>query len=131
MTALPARRILVPVDLSPIGAQAWRWARTLAEGGARLEALYVHETPMTPILGLPAVTFSTGFSLLACIWKIFPMRSLRSLRSLASKTLMAFHSSRAVFFLSHDSLPGQLRGVTKTNVLFARSVGSTELNRAA
>lgn len=60
MTALPARRILVPVDLSPISAQAWRWARTLAAGGARLEALYVHETPMTPILGLPAATFSTA-----------------------------------------------------------------------
>ena len=27
----------------------------------------------------PAMASSTGFSLLACIWKIFPMRSLRSL----------------------------------------------------
>lgn len=58
MTALPARRILVPVDLSHVGANAWRWARALAADGARLEALYVHEMPATPVLGLPSLSLT-------------------------------------------------------------------------
>lgn len=53
MSQFPARRILVPVDLSPASARAWRWAKTLAAPGARLEALFVRETDLAPILGLP------------------------------------------------------------------------------
>lgn len=38
---------------------------------------------------------------------------------------------RASFFrFSQAVLPGQLRGVTKTKLLFARSAGSTDFNRA-
>ncbi len=32
----------------------------------------------------PALASSTGFSLLECIWKSFPMRSLRSLVALTT-----------------------------------------------
>ena len=79
MAVRPARRILVPVDLSHIGVLAWRWARTLAKGGAHLEALYVHETPATPVLGLPAVSLSAAgrARLLARMRKAYPGGAVR------------------------------------------------------
>lgn len=60
MSHIPARRILVAVDLSPVSAHAWGWARALAAPGAHLEVLYVYEIPPTPIMGMPGPTLSTG-----------------------------------------------------------------------
>lgn len=79
MPVLPARRILVPVDLSPVCAHAWRWARTFAAAGAHLEALYVHETPATPVLGLPSVPISAAVRarILARMSKAYPGGAVR------------------------------------------------------
>lgn len=54
MDIFPARRILVAVDFSPLARAAWSWARSLAAPDARVEVLYVHEAPPTPVFGLPA-----------------------------------------------------------------------------
>ncbi|OGS40577.1 MAG: hypothetical protein A2506_01820 [Elusimicrobia bacterium RIFOXYD12_FULL_66_9] len=79
MTALPARRILVPVDLSPVSLHAWRWARVLAAPGARLEAFYVYETPATPVLGMPGVSLSSAgrARLVARLSKDYPGGTVR------------------------------------------------------
>ncbi|OGR46181.1 MAG: hypothetical protein A2X40_06755 [Elusimicrobia bacterium GWC2_65_9] len=60
MRDLPASRILVPVDLSPVSAHAWRWAEVFAAPGAHMEALYVHEIPPTPVMGLPSPSLSAA-----------------------------------------------------------------------
>ncbi|NNN05789.1 MAG: universal stress protein [Elusimicrobia bacterium] len=50
----PARRILVPDDLTSASRRTWAWARRFAAPGACLESLFVYDPPITPILGLPA-----------------------------------------------------------------------------
>lgn len=57
MKPFPTRRILVPVDFTPLSRAAWNWARALGGGDGRLEALYVHATPQTALMGLPPVDF--------------------------------------------------------------------------
>lgn len=79
MSTLPARRILVPVDLSHVSVLAWRWARAFAAHGAHLEALYVHETPATPVLGLPGLSLSAAgrARIMARMRKAYPGGSVR------------------------------------------------------
>jgi universal stress protein A len=55
---LPARRILVPDDLTPASRHTWAWARRFAAPDARLESLFVSETPPIPVMGLPAPPLS-------------------------------------------------------------------------
>lgn len=58
MKPFPAERVLVPVDLTRVSADAWEWARLLAAPGAALRALYVRSLPPAPVLGLPAPPLS-------------------------------------------------------------------------
>ncbi len=55
---VPAGRILVPVDLTRVSADAWKWARALAAPDANFEALYVRQSPPAPVFGLPAPPLS-------------------------------------------------------------------------
>lgn len=50
----PARRILVPDDLTPASRSAWAWARRFAARRARLESLFVYPMPPAPVEGLPS-----------------------------------------------------------------------------
>jgi nucleotide-binding universal stress UspA family protein len=54
----PARRILVPDDLTPASRHTWAWARRFAAPGAHLESLFVYATPAVPVMGLPAPPLS-------------------------------------------------------------------------
>ena len=56
----PARRILVPDDLTPASRRAWAWARRVAAPGARLESLFLFDLPAAPMEGLPEPALSAG-----------------------------------------------------------------------
>jgi nucleotide-binding universal stress UspA family protein len=56
----PASRILVPDDLTPASRHAWDWARRFAGSQTRLEALFIYELPLTPMMGQPAPMLSAG-----------------------------------------------------------------------
>lgn len=53
MSSIPARRVLIPADLSSVTARAAAWARRFAAPGAAVEALYVYEAPPAPGFDLP------------------------------------------------------------------------------
>jgi nucleotide-binding universal stress UspA family protein len=50
----PARRILVPDDLTAASRHSWEWARRLGGPDARLESLFMYELPVSPLMGQPA-----------------------------------------------------------------------------
>ena len=54
MSQFPSRRVLVPVDLTPISRAAWAWAKTLSAPDATFEALFVYDLPAAPPFGFPA-----------------------------------------------------------------------------
>ncbi|MFI5345590.1 MAG: universal stress protein [Elusimicrobiota bacterium] len=56
----PARRILVPDDLSPASRGTWAWARRFAAPDARLDSLFVYDLPPVPVMGMPAPPLSAG-----------------------------------------------------------------------
>lgn len=58
MTPFPARRALVPVDLTRVSSDAWKWARRLCAPDAALEALFVRQVPPAPVFGLPVPPLS-------------------------------------------------------------------------
>ena len=58
MSAIPAKRILIPADMTPVTARAAAWAQCFAAPGASLEALFVYEATPAPVLGLPAAPLS-------------------------------------------------------------------------
>ncbi len=58
MNPFPAGRVLVPVDLTRVSSDAWKWAHTLAAPAAAFEALYVRPLPPAPVLGLPVPPLS-------------------------------------------------------------------------
>lgn len=77
--SIPARRILIPADLSPVTSRAAAWARRFASRGACLEALFAHDTAPAPLLGLPALALSKTDKkrVVARLEKLLPSASLR------------------------------------------------------
>lgn len=58
MNLLPARRVLVPVDLTPASAWAWSWAKAISAPGAELEAFRaLPDLPLPLAGGLPAPAY--------------------------------------------------------------------------
>lgn len=53
MNRFPARRILLPVDFSPLSKAAGAWAKVFSGPETKLEALFVYDLPPAPMLGLP------------------------------------------------------------------------------
>jgi nucleotide-binding universal stress UspA family protein len=49
----PARRILVPIDLTPASRHAWSWARLFAGPETETESLFVYELPVATLMGDP------------------------------------------------------------------------------
>jgi nucleotide-binding universal stress UspA family protein len=49
----PARRILVPDDLTDASRPTWAWARVFAAPDARLESLFIYDLPPAPVMGMP------------------------------------------------------------------------------
>lgn len=53
MNPFPASRVLVPVDLTRVSADAWKWAHALAAPAADFSALFVRQLPPLPVMGMP------------------------------------------------------------------------------
>lgn len=53
MNRFPAKRILVPVDFSPLSRLAWAWAKVFSGADTELETLFVYDLPAAPMLGMP------------------------------------------------------------------------------
>ena len=53
MSSFPARRILVPMDLSARSKRAWAWAKRFAGPGSSFEALFVFDLAPSPSFGVP------------------------------------------------------------------------------
>jgi len=51
MSVFPARRILIPMDLSPLSKDAFGWAKVFAAPGAVIEALFAYDIMPEPMLG--------------------------------------------------------------------------------
>jgi nucleotide-binding universal stress UspA family protein len=79
MSVFPARRVLVPVDLSAVSRAAWAWAKFLSAPDAAFEALFVYDLPATPPFGLPAAALpgSTRRNLEARLRASYPGAGVR------------------------------------------------------
>lgn len=58
MSAFPARRILIPMDLSPLSAHARAWAKTFSGPDTALEALFAYDMIPAPLFGFPGPPLS-------------------------------------------------------------------------
>lgn len=58
MSTIPARRVLIAADLSPVTARAAGWARAFAAPRASVEALFVYDPPPSPVFGMPVPPMS-------------------------------------------------------------------------
>jgi nucleotide-binding universal stress UspA family protein len=110
----PARRILVPDDLSPASALAWEWARRFAASGARLESLFVYELPLAPAMELPA-----------------PPLSARLKRELLARMRAERPDGSDWIVEAGDAVTGILRRARRADLVVVGTHGRTGLTRAA
>lgn len=68
MSEFPARRILTPMDLTPLSKRAWEWARLFAGPKTSFEALFVYDLPTAPLLGVPYVPMPPSAEKKAAEW---------------------------------------------------------------
>lgn len=64
----PAKRILTPMDLSPLSKRAWEWAKLFAGRESAFEALFVYDLPTAPMLGMPYVPMPASAECKAVAW---------------------------------------------------------------